>query len=168
MMISIPAVTQGTPTTGDDEVAWRRELKQLRVRVLELEAERKISLRPSIDTTRNKEHGVQCGMPCHVTVSINTPEVTCSVCDTKLEPIEVLRDFANHERNFCYSLEHLRKEKWDLAVEVKKLKALRNRLRADARKLLPAIDSEGGKIAKVVQQMRADRQLDHVLAQEKP
>lgn len=165
MKISLPPQVAGQPQT-DDEIAWRRELKQLRVRVVQLEAERGFTQRPSIDGKRLEAHGYQCGRPCGVTVSENTPRVECSACGTKLDPVEVLRDYAHHERNFCYSLEHLRKERAELLAGNAKLKALRLRLRGQARKLLPE-PPPGGR-NKYERDIIANMQLDRVLAEEKP
>lgn len=86
-------------------------------------------------------------------------------CGAKLDPIQVLRDYARHERNFCYSLEHLRKEQRDLSAEIKKLKALRARLRAEARKSLPPVEARPGD-RKWRRDMVANAQLNRVLAQE--
>lgn len=163
MKISRPPQVAGQPQ-ADDEIAWRRELKQLRVRVVQLEAERGIAQRPSLGLERSKEHGYQCGMPCGVTVSENTPRVECSACGTKLDPVQVLRDYAHHERNFCYSLEHLRKEQAKLLAENDKLKALRLRLRAQARKMLP--EPPAGGRNKYERDIVANIQLDRVLAED--
>ena len=145
MILSIPHPEEGTPSDGSNEVAWRRELKQLRVRVAQLEAERGLKQSPSIEVKRGQEHGLRCGMPCHVVVSEEQPLVECAACGTKLDAIEVLRDYALHERNFCYSLEHLRKERRDLTAETAKLKALLLRLRGKARLHMPEVPAKTGR-----------------------
>lgn len=165
-MLVIPAPTEGAPSTEVDEIAWRRELKQLRVRVGQLEAERKTRLDPALTNKRDGKHGFQCGSPCGVLVYDKEPVIECAACGAKLDPIEVLRDFAHHERNFCYSLEHLRKERSDLSSEIKKLKSLRQRLRADARKLLPDPVVPAGS-PKWRRDGAASAQLDRVLAGER-
>lgn len=142
MMLTIPHPSEGTPSAGD-EIAWRRELKQLRVRVAQLEAERGIKQVPSIEVKRSEEHGYQCGHPCGVVVTENAPRVECEACGTKLDAIEVLREYARHERNFCYSLEHLRKERRDLTKEIEKLKSIRTRLRSLLRKVVPEPPAPG-------------------------
>ncbi len=134
---TVPHPEEGSPTGEVDEIAWRRELKQLRVRVAQLEAERGLRQDPSIKSERGGEHGIRCGMPCHVVVYDEQPRVECQVCGTRLDAIEVLRDYAHHERNFCYSLNHLRKESADLTAKVAKLKALCARLRGQARMVMP-------------------------------
>lgn len=163
-MLTVPHPGEGSPTSGD-EIAWRRELKQLRVRVAQLEAERGIKQEPSIGVKRGEEHGYRCGHPCSVFVCEEQPRIECQVCGTKLDPIEILREYARHERNFCYSLEHLREEKRDLTAEVAKLKDLRSRLRSEARKLLPEPAARAGD-RQWVRLQRADAQLDRVLAKE--
>lgn len=159
----VPRPEEGTPTAGDDEVAWRRELKQLRVRVAQLEQERKTRLDPSLQVKRGDEHGYRCGSPCPVLVLDEQPRVECAACGTRLDPIEVLRDFAKHERSFCYSLEHLRKERADLAAEIKKLKALRMRLRGEVRLKLPEPTAHAG-ARKWDLDCVANSLLDHILA----
>ncbi len=164
MNLTIPLPDEGSPTEGD-EITWRRELKQLRVRVVQLEAERGLRQAPSIDVRRSEVHSLRCGMPPAVTVVENEQRVECAACGTELSAIEVLHEYAKHERNFCYSLEHLRKERRDLHVEIDKLKALRARLRAEARKALPAVPSRPG-ARKWDQDQVANHQLDQVLARE--
>ncbi len=164
-MLVIPAPTEGEPNSEVDEVAWRRELKQLRVRVGQLESERKTLLDPAINTSRDGKHGYRCGHPCGVIVYDNEPLIECRVCGAKLDPVDVLREFARHERNFCYTLEHLRKERGDLHEEIKKLKSLRSRLRADARELLPDPPVRAG-TGKWMRGLIANEQLDRVLAKE--
>lgn len=164
MRLTVPHPEEGSPVIGD-EIAWRRELKQLRVRVAQLEAERGIKQSPSIAVERDGKHGIGCGHPCPVAVFENEPRVECRSCGANLDPIEVLREYARHERNFCYSLEHLRKERKDLSDEIKKLKALRQRLRGDARKLLPEPPARRGD-RKWDRDQVANAQLDHVLSRE--
>lgn len=164
MNLTIPLPAEGEPVVSD-EIAWRRELKQLRVRVAQLEQERGIRQAPSIDAKRSDVHGYQCGMPCPVVVDEKLPRVECATCGSKLDPVDVLRDYAHHERNFCYSLTHLRKERQDLGEEIKKLKALRQRLRADARKLLPDPPVRPGQ-RKWDRDQVANVMLDRVLARE--
>lgn len=160
----VPRPDEGSPAAGD-EIAWRRELKQLRVRVTQLEAERGIKQVASIEVKRGDVHGFRCGSPCGVLVSDNSPRVECAACGTQLSAVQVLRDYANHERNFCYSLEHLRKEKRDLHAEVEKLKKLRARLRSEAKKLLPEPPEKAGQ-RKWDRDMVANVLLDRVIARE--
>lgn len=159
----VPHPAEGSPAEGD-EIAWRRELKQLRTRVVQLEAERGLRQSPSIEVTHSKVHGFQCGSPPHVTVIEEENRVECVACGAGLQAISVLLDYARHERDFCYSLEHLRKERRDISVEIAKLKSLRTRLRADARKLLPAPPPCDRKWDR---DMVANYELDKVLAREK-
>lgn len=77
--------------------------------------------------------------------------------------IEVLREYARHERNFCYSLEHLRNERRDLSAEIKKLKALRLRLRGEVRLTLPELPLRAG-VRKWDYDNVANLLLDHILA----
>lgn len=165
MIFTVPHPAEGSPKEGD-EIAWRRELKQLRVRVVQLEAERGIRQPPSVDVKRDGQHGLWCGSPCGVVVLDRRPRVECAQCGGELNAIEVLRDYAKHERNFCYSLEHLRKEKRELTAEVEKLKKLRLRLRAEARKLLPEPRAVRGMDRKWDRDLVANMHLDHVLARE--
>ena len=76
MKLEVPHPAEGSPVAGD-EIAWRRELKQLRVRVAQLEAERGIRQAPSIEVERSKEHGYQCGHPCSVVVMDPGPTGPC-------------------------------------------------------------------------------------------
>ena len=160
----IPHPGDGSPAAGD-EIAWRRELKQLRVRVTQLEAERSIKQLASIEVKRGDVHSYRCGQPCGVLVTDNSPRVECAACGTQLLAVDVLRDYANHERNFCYTLEHLRKEKRDLFAEVEKLKKLRSRLRSEAKKLLPEPPEKPGQ-RKWDRDLVANVLLDRAIAKE--
>jgi len=164
MKFTVPHPSDVSPVEGD-EVAWRRELKQLRIRVMQLEVENKGRQEPSLKIKKG-EHGPGCGHPNAVYVFDDEPRVECQACGTKLDPIVVLRQYAHHERHFCYSLEHLRKEQRDLAAEIKKLKALRSRLRGDARAKLPPPSGRYGSRPYDLR-AEADVALDRVLAGEK-
>ena len=63
MKLSVPRPDEGSPAEPGDEVAWRRELKQLRVRVVQLEAERGTRQRPSIEVKRGDVHGIPGQQP---------------------------------------------------------------------------------------------------------
>lgn len=152
------------PMGAGDEIAWRRELRGLRVRVAQLEAERSAALNPAVRITSG-EHGPQCGIPCPVLVDERAPEVTCESCGVRLDPIDVLRSFAHSERNFCFQLEHLRKERADLAKEIAKLKAMRLRLRSDVRKAMPQREFPEG-TAKFTRDLVSNHELDLALARE--
>lgn len=156
-----------SPPAGN-EIAWRRELKQLRVRVAQLEAEQKTRLDPLLEVSqdgKHGKHGSQCGNPCVVVVADKEPLVECKACGAELDPVDVLREYARHERRFCFALEHLRGEKIALATEIEKLKRLRARLRAEARALLPSQPVRRGE-RKYERDLRANVQLDRVLARE--
>lgn len=162
MKLTVPHPGEGSPTTGD-EIAWRRELKQLRVRVAQLEAERGIRQAPSVEVKRGEVHGYRCGHPCGVVVCEEQPRVECAACGTKLDPITVLREFARHERNFCYSLEHLRKEQRELTAKLEKLKAVWLRLRGKVRMQMPELPAREGS-RKWDRDQWMNWLVDHVLA----
>ncbi len=119
---------------------------------------------PSL-TLHNGKHGYQCGIPPRVMVLDKEPRVECKTCGATLSAIGVLREYARGERNFCYTLTHLRKELRDLTTEIAKLKALRLRLRGEARKLLPEPSTRPG-VRKWIRDQVANEQLDRVLAHE--
>lgn len=109
----------------------RRRIKDLEAGKADLErrlAEALGRVQPAL----NRERG-QCSHHGGYTVSDTDLEVTCNLCDAKVDPYEVLRSIAHREVNFCYTLNSLRDESERLRKEVDKLKAARGRIRRQVR-----------------------------------
>lgn len=145
IMFSIPAeVPKGPADVDDSDIGVRRENKRLRARLVELETMVKTRLGRVVPTSTTmpqdfeEKHGLKCGFHPNVIVSMKTPRVECAVCGEKLDALDVLREFARHERHFAQTLEHLRKETSELRAEVPKLKRtlsdLRSRIKRAERK----------------------------------
>lgn len=139
--LNVPVDHPTAPAADDDnELGWRRERTKIRARMAELElvvATRLAYLVPTSTSTplaTQEKHGLRCGMHPHVRVSMRTPRVECAVCGTLLDPLDVLREYAKHERNFAHTLEHLRAEKAELTAEVDRLRRQRSSLRSQVKK----------------------------------
>lgn len=133
-------VSTPAPSSDESDIGIRRQFKAMRARLQELEALYAGRFRYQVPTALTEReigpHGLKCGFHPHVTISMRTPTVRCTVCDTRLDPIEVLRDFARDERNFAHTLEHLRTERATLSKEVEDLKRQRANLRAQIKRAL--------------------------------
>lgn len=60
--------------------------------------------------------------------------VKCEACGERLDPVEVLRQYAHEERAFVADLQHLRAERERLARDIEQLKRQRVYLRKKVRK----------------------------------
>lgn len=93
------------------------------------------ALVPALNTAPMGAHTLaDCGFHPQVLVEEHTGRVYCRVCDQTLDAVMVLLEFARRERNFCYSVNHLRTEAQALRTEVAVLKVERSRLRSDIKK----------------------------------
>lgn len=131
------------------DLGAERELRELRKKTAELEArlavrEGKPIMAVIQRLSSDEKHGYQCGFHQQVEVSFKTPEVTCSVCGEKLDPIEVLREFVKTERNFAFGIESLQTEKKVLENVVAALKREKNNLASVVRR-------RGGKPVEITQ-----------------
>lgn len=151
MKFPLGPVPSITPTPSDEilDLGKERELRELRKKVSELET--RLSVREGrpiagavIRPMSEEEHGYKCGFHPQVKVSDVVPEVTCSVCDEKLDPIEVLRQFANRERSFIWGIDAMIKEE-------KLLKASVEALRREKKNLMAGVRRAGGKAVEIVQ-----------------
>ncbi len=136
--INVDAAPPSLRSDITDDLGKERELRRLRKRVDELELQTAQSAKmiaPAVRIERNKDHTItKCGVHPQVLVCEDTPRVECAVCGTELDAIEVLRDFANHERQFVYTVQHLRREKDELEKVVEALKKERVKVRGQLRK----------------------------------
>lgn len=119
------------------DLGKERELRQLREqnqKLTERLANYDVRMLPhvsSIETyDHGSKHGPRCGFHPQVLVSMTTRSVTCRECGEELEPMDVLREFARHERRFVASLADLRKERENLTKEVDVLRKQRSSLRS--------------------------------------
>lgn len=131
------------------DLGKERELRDLRKKVTELET--RLSVREGRPiagvvprSISEERHGYKCGFHPQVEVSDTTPEVTCTVCDEVLDPITVLRQFAQRERNFIWGIDAMIKEE-------KLLKASVEALRREKKNLMAGVRRAGGKPAEIVQ-----------------
>lgn len=144
-MIELDADTSPRPAAVLS-LTKERELRDLRARNAALEdlvQSYKTGTKLTSElTSRNpyeEEHGYKCGFHSRVIVSMETKSVTCQVCHAELEPIDVLREFANNERRFVESFNGLVEERKKMMAEVQKLKDQRSSLRSQIKK-------KGGKV----------------------
>lgn len=138
-------VDQSDPSVVSiDEIGKERELRALRKRVEDLELrlvkhEGKVAASLALKERVDEKHGYQCGFHPHVLVSDETNLVECAICHEPLDPLDVLREFARHERNFVFSINTLRAEQTELRKQVDQLKKQRSSLWSQVKK-------RGGKV----------------------
>jgi hypothetical protein len=132
-------------TDDDSDIGMRLKYKSMQRRLVELEtlyASRFRNQVPTATAELKSEHGIKCGLHPHVSVSMTTPEVRCTACKKLLDPLDVLRQFANRERQFSHTLEHLRNERDKLEKDVEELKRQRSNLRAQVKRAAAKHDGE--------------------------
>lgn len=118
-----------------DDLGRMRELKRMRARLSELETLYASRFRFQVPTALStREQVKRCSVHPHVVVDDHAAKVTCSECGAQLDPLDVLRQFARHERSFAFTLEHLRHEKDGLTKEITELKRQKSQLRSAIRK----------------------------------
>ena len=130
----------------DREREHKREIADLEARCASLE--RQLSSRGALRPAHSDEveHTItRCGFHPQVVVTQEpTNKVFCAICKTELSAIDVLRQFANRERNFIYGMEAARRESRDLKDEIEKLKRIRQNLRAQVKRARVSIQKDGG------------------------
>jgi hypothetical protein len=136
--------TPTEPVLDDNsDIGVRRELKRMKGRVVELEllvATQLQHIVPTNITTARDKHGLACGLHPHVTVSLTTTRVVCTICGEHLDALDVLRSYATAERSFAMNLEHLREECSKLRAELISLRNERASLKSQIkRKKGPAL-----------------------------
>lgn len=87
-------------------------------------------LTPAATTAKLTDHGFRCGRHASIVIDYEMRLVRCRICNADLDPLTVLNDFANHERQFCYMNADLRQQVIDLGREVEGLKRIRSNLKA--------------------------------------
>lgn len=134
-------VTIDTPTEPtldeDSDIGVRLELKRMKGRVGELEllvATQLQHIVPTNITTARDKHGLACGFHPHVTVSLTTTRVVCTICGEQLDALDVLRSYAKAERTFAMNLEHLREERSKLHAQVIALRNERSSLKSQIKR----------------------------------
>lgn len=122
----------------DSDIGIRRQWKQMRARLAELERLYASRFQYQVPTTtiavRDTALGAKCQLHLHVKVSMHAARVECADCGAPLDPLQVLREFAREERHFADQLEHLRQEKANLGKEIEALKKQKQNLRNQVRK----------------------------------
>lgn len=126
-----------TSSDEDSDIGKAREFKRMKSRLAELELMYSTRFQFQVMTalTERRRSLARCGIHPHIIVDDHSNRVECAECGEEMDPIDVLRQFANQERTFAHQLEHLRKEKSDLGVEVEALKKQKAALRSAVRKL---------------------------------
>jgi hypothetical protein len=111
----------------------RRRIKALEAQIADLDA-RLAEAKSVAVPTLAKKLGNKCLHNTRYTVDEHKPEVTCNGCGSVMDAHFVLRKIAHREVNFCYQLNHLRKETETLTAEVEKLKRARANLKRGAKR----------------------------------
>jgi hypothetical protein len=125
------------PDPGVISLAKERTLRDLqaaneRLRATVAELERG---QASLTVGEVTKHGLSCGLRHpHVVVDNHAPVVECAVCHERLDPLEVLRQFANGERLFASWNKAMRCERDKLVEHIAKLKRQRQNLKAQIRR----------------------------------
>jgi len=131
-------MTENTITSDDEsDIGRAREFKRMKARLQELETLLASQLRfdvPTSTTAKRQPLDKCCHFHLHVIVYMDQARVECRACGAFLDPLDVLRQFANRERNFADTLKHLREERDRLGKEIVALKKQRNSLRSQVRK----------------------------------
>jgi hypothetical protein len=134
----IPIDNQPPSIDSDESDLGRvREFRRMKARLSELEtlyASRFKFQVPTATSIKQQPLEKRCSQHLHVVVSLHAARVECAECGEPLDPIDVLRQFANTERTFADSLEHLREERSALFKEIEALKKQKQNLRNSIRK----------------------------------
>lgn len=125
---------------ADDGTAEPAPISDLtdRRRILELEA-KNAELEATLALLRGEQPGLILQRTgCHhhggFTVHDLVEKATCNECGADVSPWIILRKIAHRETNFLHTLEDKRKEASKLAKEIERLKAVRQRVRAQIKK----------------------------------
>lgn len=138
IVLSVPLDKPESPSSDDSNIGIRRQFRQMKARLEELELLYATRFRHQVPTSSSAvpevHGGSRCGFHPHVIVSMKRPSVTCSTCGVTLDALDVLREYARGERAFAHTLEHLRQEHTRLSKEIDHLKRARANLRSQIKR----------------------------------
>lgn len=138
----------GSDMDGEIEISSlddRRKIASLELRIQDLQT--RLGEMSGLLVPALADHHASCIHFGRFTVSDNRLEVNCQECGALVDPYFVLRKIAHREVNFCYQINHLRKDRETLGAEVAKLKSQRSSLNQQVKKkvaILQRLDKGGG------------------------